>query len=400
MPSRLQIRLRDLADARRRFDPVDTMRRIRWLLTGARGRMIPLDPERPSGRRALFSFIIEPFLQGPGRVSHAHTHDWESLQMVRTLLDAGYGVDVIRWSNRGFLPARDYDLFIDPRLNLERLAPGLPAGCLKVMHIETAHPGVHNAAQLRRLRELRERRGIELAPFKLIEENRAIEHADRATCLGNEFTMASYAFAGKPIRRIPISAPFLYPCPEKRFDAACRHSWIWFGSEGFVHKGLDLALDAFAGLPGFTLYVCGPLWREPDFRRAYYRELHRAPNIRAVGWVDVSGRRFSDLARRCLGLIYPSCSEGGAGSALTCMHAGLIPLVPREASLDLDPAYGRLLPDCRVETLRNEVQRLAETPEAALAGMSQNAWAFARANHTRERFARAWREAVEEFASG
>ena len=391
----LKVATRRGAAVLRRFSAADFGRRLGWLLTHARDRVIRLRPEGTPRGRVLFSFIIEPFLLSRrAAVSHAHTHYWESQCMAQTWVDRGFEVDVIRWTNRTFEPREEYDVLIDPRLNLERLAPRLPARCRKIMHIETAHPSVHNAAQLRRLAQLKERRGIELAPFKMIEENRAIENADLATCLGNGFTQASYAFAGKPMHRIPVSAPFAYPFPSLKDFNASHRNWLWFGSEGFVHKGLDLALDVFAGLPDYHLYVCGPLESEPAFQKAFYRELYRTPNIHTLGWVDVRSRRFEDVCRRCLGLIYPTCSEGGGASVLACMHAGLIPLVTREASVDIAPAYGRVTPDSRVETLREQVRELSARPATELADLAREAWSFARAHHTREIFAAAYRDFV------
>lgn len=394
------IRARDLLARTQRFSLVDWARRLRWLLTDARNRTVRLRPDGSSRGRLLFSYIIDPFLLGrKAGISHSHTHDWESYRMAQTFLEAGFEVDVIRWTNRAFQPDRDYEVFIDVRLNMERLAPLLPSRCRKIMHIETAHPHVHNVAQLRRLQELKERRGIELDPFKLIEDNQAIENADEATCLGNEFTIGSYAFAGKPVRRIPISVPFTYPFPEaKDFDAS-RRTWLWFGSEGFVHKGLDLVLEVFAGLPDFTLLVCGPLEREPAFQQAFYEELYRRPNIHALGWVDIGSARFQEIARRCVGLLYPSCSEGGGGSVLTCMHAGLIPVVSRESSVDLAADYGVLLPDCRVETLKEAVRQVAARPADELRAAAQAAWQFARRHHTRDTFAEAYRDFVAGIVS-
>lgn len=317
--------------------------------------------------------------------------------MVQTWLEQGFEVDVIRWTNRIFQPAKKYEVFIDVRLNLERIAPLLPKSCLKIMHIETAHPSAHNPAQLRRLRELKERRGIELAPFKLIEENRAIEHADCASSLAGPFANDSYRFAGKPIYPIPISTPFTYPFPEDKDFDACRRRFLWFGSEGFVHKGLDLVLEAFAGLPDFELSVCGPLEREPAFQTAFYRELYQTPNIHTRGWLDVGSRRFQDICRQCAGLVYPSCSEGCAGSVITCMHAGLIPLASYESGVAITPERGVLLPDCKIETIREQVIRLSESSAEELKERARNAWRFARERHTRASFAAAYRDVVADW---
>lgn len=357
-------------------------------------RVVHLAPEgRPAGR-ALLSYIVDPFLHGDETaLPLSHTHFWESWRMGRTLVELGFAVDAIHWTNTAFRPATAYDLVVDVRLNLERLAPLLP-GAVKVMHIETSHPAVHNPAQRRRLDELAERRGIRLAPFKMLEENRAIEHADAATVLGNEVTQASYRFAGRPLYPVPISQPLLWPFPEAKAFADCRRRFLWFGSGGMVHKGLDRVLEVFAGLPELELAVVGPVDRERAFVKAFRRELFETPNIVCHGWMEIGSPVFRALADRTLALVYPSCAEGQNGGAVTCMHAGLLPVLSRESGLDLTDERGRLLLDSSLDEIRARVLELSETPPATLAAMARRSWEWVRAHHTRERFATAWRDAI------
>jgi glycosyltransferase involved in cell wall biosynthesis len=394
LPPRWQRRLRLLHPATLRREGTRVARKLARRARGIERRVVRLEPAGEPRGQALFSFIVDPFCLPPGApVSHDHTHDWESVEMARALVDLGFAVDAIHWTH-DFSPRRPYDLFVDVRLNMERLAPRLPAHCPKVLHIETAHWRFHNAAQRERLEALRRRRGMELPPHRLLEENQAIEVADCATILGNDFTASTYAFAGKPLYRVPISNPFLYPSPAGKDFAACRRSFVWLGSDAFVHKGLDLVLEAFAGMPDFTLAVCGPFHREPAFELAFWRELHQTPNIRTLGWVDVAGEGFQRLAASTLGMVYPSCSEGGGGSAITCMHAGLIPLATQEASVDLDPSIGVLLEKPTVEGIRAAVRGLAQLPAERLEAMAVAAWRRARERHTRETFAAAYRQAM------
>ncbi len=352
----------------------------------------------PARARALFSYIVDPFLLPAGsELPHSHTHFWESWTMARTLAELGFEVDAIHWTNRTFVPREPYELFVDVRLNLERLGPALGADCLKVMHAETAHPSFYNPAQRARLAALASRRGIRLAPFKLLEENRAIEHADCATLVGNERTQATYRFAGKPLFPVPISQPLLYPFPEDKDFAAARHGFLWFGSGGMVHKGLDLVLDAFAGLPGHRLEVCGPVERERAFEAAYARELYRTPNIRTHGWIDIAAPGFLALTRGALALVYPSCSEGQNGGTVTCLHAGLLAVVTPEVGVDVAPSFGVLLDQPSVEAIRAAVVALSERAPGELAAMARAAWRFARDHHTRERFAAEYRRAITQI---
>ncbi|MEO8274689.1 MAG: glycosyltransferase [Thermoanaerobaculia bacterium] len=362
-------------------------------------RVVSLVPERtPRTGRALLSYILDPYLLRPGQtLPHSHTHFWESREMGRILLDLGFELDVVHWNNRSFVPRRPYDLFIDVRLNLERLSPLLGEECLKLMHIETAHCDFYNPAQERRLAELAERRGIRLAPYKLLEPNRAIENAAAATILGNRATQATYAPFGKPLWPVPISQPFLYPFPDDKDFLTARRRFLWFGSGGLLHKGLDRVLEVFASQPDLELTVVGPVDREPEFERAFRRELYTTPNIHTHGWIDVAGAEFRELAARHLALVYPSCSEGQNGGAVTCMHAALIPVLSRESGVDLSPAYGIELESSSVDEIRSRVLELSRRSPAELTQMSRNAWEWVRAHHTRERFSQVYRESLLEI---
>lgn len=363
-------------------------------------RMETLLPAGEVRGKVLFSYIIDPILDRGRNIPHSHTHFWESWTMAKTFVDLGFQVDAISYLNQEFVPVETYDFFIDVRMNMQRLAPQMPS-TVKVLHADTGHFTFHNPAQERRRQDLQRRRGVGVSNDKTLPENQAVEHADLVTLLGNAFTQETYAFAGKPMFRIPISVPFEYPVLEnKDFDASRRH-FLWFGSSGLVHKGLDLVLEAFVGLgEDFHLTICGPIDRERDFVRAYDRELYETPNIQVHGWIDVGSPEFLQLAERTCGLVYPSCSEGGGSSVLTCMHAGIIPLINREVSVDMDAERGVELTDCSVEGIQEAVRGLSARPAEELAMMSQKARDFARARHTKDLFKASYRRFAEELVSG
>jgi glycosyltransferase involved in cell wall biosynthesis len=221
----------------------------------------------------------------------------------------------------------------------------------------------------------------------------AIEHADCATILGNEFTVSTFSYAGKPIYRVPMPTPVLHPWPkEKNFDA-CRKHFLWFGSFYLVRKGLDLVLDAFAEMPEYHLTVCGPINEQRDFERAYYKELYQSPNIDTIGWVDINSPKFIEIMNHCIGLIFPSCCEGQAGGVVACLHGGLIPIISYESGVDVHD-FGLILKTCSIDEIRNAIQMVSSLPAQELQRMARNAWQYARKNHTRERFAEEYRKTV------
>ncbi|KAF0191352.1 MAG: glycosyltransferase [Gammaproteobacteria bacterium] len=360
-------------------------------------RVISLAPATESKGNVLLAFVIEPFLRGQDEpVSNAHSHDWESFQMAQTLLELGYRVDVISYLNRRFVPDKHYSIFVAARTNFERLATGLNKDCIKIVHLDTAHWIYNNRAAYARLLDVQTRRRVTLNSVRIIEQNWALEHADYATVLGNDFTIGTYRYADIEMSRVPVSVPVIYDWPENKDFESCRKNFLWFGSAGFVHKGLDLVLEAFSDMPELHLTVCGPIDEDEKFKAAYFKELYETPNIHTHGWVDVASREFERIARGCVALVYPSCAEGGGSSALTCMHAGLIPIVSRESSVDIGD-FGVILEEFTIDAVKRQVKRLSLLPADQCENSARRARDFARRHHTRDIFAAAYKKTIQEI---
>ncbi len=355
------------------------------------------DPDSTSRGNVLLSYIIDPFLLEKGQsVPVSHTNYWESQEIARAFLELGYSVDVIHFTNRTFVPEKKYSIFIDARFNLQRLAPLLNKECVKIMHIDLCHMLFNNAAEANRLLALQQRKGVTLSPRRFEWPNLGIEHADCAVVIGNEFTINTFKYANKPMYRVPVVGLFPYPSPEGKDLESYRRHYLWFGSGGLVRKGLDLVLDTLVGMPDYHLTVIGPVKHEADFERAYWKELYETQNIRTVGWVDLAGSGFLEIANKCLGLIYPSCSEGQAGSVINCLHAGLIPIVSYESGVDIEN-FGVLLKDCSIEEIKSSIRMISSLSAAELKKRAVKAWEYARMHHTRERYAEEYRKIIAEI---
>lgn len=358
---------------------------------------IALKPKQPAKGNVLLSYVLEAFLLKAGQpIPISHTHYWESLQIAKTFLEMGYCVDVIRFDNDIFIPQKDYAFFIETRWNLQRSASYLNKDCIKIFHADTAHLLFHNAAEAKRLLDLQQRRGITLIPRRYELPNKAIEYADCATVLGNEFTLSTYKYAQKPLYPIPISSPLVYPWPGDKDFEACRKHFVWFSSGGLVHKGLDLLLDVFLQIPDYHLTICGPVNKEEDFIQAFYKELYQTPNIHTVGWVNIDSDQFREIINSCIGLVYPSCSEGQSGAVVTCLHAGLIPIVSYESGVDVHD-FGLILKECSIAEIKDAIIKISHLPIAQLRQMAIKAWEYARANHTRDRFAKVYKETIHQI---
>ena len=347
-------------------------------------KMVTLEPDGESKGRVLVAYIIEPFLQPKGTpIPNSHTHYWESVEIVTAFLKRGYTVDVISYLNMHFIPHHQYKYFFGARTNFENIVKRLNKDCVKICHMDTAHWITNNTASYNRSLAARERK--QLVSVRVIEENLALESADLITVLGNKFTMDSYAYGNVPVHRIRISAPEIYDWPENRDYAKSRNRFLWFGSSRFVHKGLDVVLEVVAKMPEVHLTVCGPIDSDANFKKTYDKELFHCPNIDTVGWVDVSSEKFKNILADSVSVLYPSCSEGGGGSVISCMHGGLLPVVTYESSVDIND-FGVLLKDGSPEAVETAIKTVLAFSDDELKARCLKSWQHARENHTKETF--------------
>jgi len=356
-------------------------------------KVVSLKSKNGNKGNVLLSFIIKPFLSKNYNEPSNASHIWECFQIAQTFLDLGYSVDVINYQNKNFIPKKNYSIFIDIYTNLERIAPLLNKGCIKILYPILAHWLFNNYASYKRSLELQKRKGVVIGGLRLLSSNQSIEDADCVISKANEFTINTFRYANKPFYRVPQITAVLLPWPQEKDFEACRKNFLWLSGGGLVHKGLDLALDAFSEMPDYHLYVCGAIQKEKDFEKAYYRELYETSNIHTIGWVDINSSKFIEIANNCIGHIHLSCSECGGASVLICMHAGLIPIVSYESSVDVHD-FGVILNDCSIETIKRSIQEIANLPAEKLRWMSRKAWEFARENHTGEKFAEEYKKVI------
>lgn len=360
-------------------------------------KIVTLVPHKHSKGNVLISYITHPFyLKENDLAFYSHTNQWECKQIANTWVKHGYNVDIIDWDNSTFLPKKDYLFFIDIHSNMKRIAPILRKDCKKILHITGSHWRFQNDAENKRLLALKERKGITLQPRRKVPSSLGIEYADCATILGNKFTQETFAYSGKNLYPIPLSTTVQFPFFENKEFDKIRKKFLWFGSSGMVHKGLDLVLDTFSELPEYHLTVCGPVKQESDFEKAYHKELYNTPNILTLGLIDVRSNQFLKVITENIGLVYPSCSEGQSGSVITCLHAGLIPIISYESGVDIDD-FGLLLKKCSLDEIKDSIKMVSNYSEGKLKTMSNKAWQYAREHHTREKFSESYDQFVNKI---
>jgi hypothetical protein len=348
--------------------------------------------------RACLSYVPWAFLGPQDDRSLNHSNQWECVEIGRILDDLGYIVDVVDCLTGDFEPKVQYDLFIEAGYNLDHLLPTLPRSCVRVAYATGRHWLAQNTAELNRLEDLRGRRGVVLLPRRAARPTQTAESADAVLALGNEVVLESYNHLRCPTYSIPLSFPGHLVNDAARDMEAARSTFLWLGSGGMVHKGLDLVLELFAARPDLVLHVVGPVVAEPDFAVAYEHELFHSPNIHVHGFLDLAGSEFRRIARQCVGLVYPSCSETTSGAVLAAMANGIVPIVSRETAADVEPA-GVVLRETNLATLGAAVQLVSSMSESELLTRSASACEIVRIRHSRGAYSAAVRRALQEIVT-
>ena len=301
-------------------------------------------------KRCLLIYITSPFFNK--NYPEIHQNLWQVKELAKMIGEYRYTVDVIDYDNSFIKLKHKYDLIIGliPR-GIDVYSHHMNPGCRKIAYLTSSNIAFTNAAESERMKELEERRGYHLKLRRQSKPiSREIEQFDAAFFIGSRYNLQTYhSFRMPPVYFIKnngyemeVSIDFTVKSPK---------NFLFFASAGQVHKGLDLLLEIFAK-EGF-LYICSHFEQEKDFCEAYNEELFHRSNIHPIGFVEILSAKFKEIVSRCCYIIMPSCAEGMAGSVLTAMSAGLIPIVSRECGFEDEDVIH--LPDCRLETIERYI---------------------------------------------
>jgi len=349
-------------------------------------------------KNALISYVNFPFrIKKP---YYAHSSYAESKVIAEIFREHNYNIDVYNYLYRHKINYSKYDLIFGFGYPLENSFYQDFKG-LRILFTTGAHCCFENHAEMKRLKTLNKRKGILLKPRRA---NRAIWSAssvlsDATVVIGGEWTASTHGkYYDGPIFKIPVSA--YNPYPPKVLDrnwSTSKKNFLWFGSRGLVHKGLDLCLDVFSKTPNLELHICGV--KETDFFNLYNEELYNTPNIFYHGFVDISTEKFKKIVENCGFVILPSCSEGCSSSVITAMFCGCIPIVTKETSVNVGN-FGFLLENLEVNNIRDKVIEASLLPVSELKRRSKSAYKYVYDNHTIDSFRENFKNIIDYLLKG
>lgn len=269
------------------------------------------------------------------------------------------------------------------------------------MHITGSYPEFQNSAEKERVLLLEKRRGVSLSPQRTVPLTSNLKYADFIAGYGNKTVRSTYPILGEKIIPIPIPAMDKYSFQEnKNYDTARKH-FLWFGGGGAVLKGLDLVLETFASLPDLHLSIVGPAAFEKEFEEIYSKELnlpnitrYGRPRVNEAGEIKIEDKDILEILNQCGAIIFLSASEGGSGSVVHAMQAGLYPIITPQSGIS-EEAPSIVIENPTLDNIRRVVEEFSNITPEKLKDLSRNSWMFAQEHYTKEAFTKAYENFID-----
>jgi glycosyltransferase involved in cell wall biosynthesis len=326
-----------------------------------------------------------------------HENHRTSADLVRELIARGFVVDCI-YDRSGYLieDVSKYDVILDEWNNMGRWAAQNPKA-RKLFLGTTCHWLYGNRAELQRLDWIFRRRGVSLAPERQLPAMLGQADADLVTYYGNDEALQHYGPAQAKLRKVWVCPTAASSAFSTKDWSAAKKRFLWFGSSSWVHRGLDLVLEAFMELPDLELFICGS---DQRFLEVYGEGLKKCRNIHHVGFVTPDSEQFRELVLKTATVVYASAAEGCSTSIVQCMRFGLIPIATEATGLSVHDFWPALAGQTDLELIADIAKRctaLAEIPDQEVEVLSRRFWEFAATHHSRESFRKSFGAVLDEL---
>lgn len=318
------------------------------------------------------------------------TKEKECASFVHALIVNGCTIDICSVNYRGEIK-NDYDYIIGQG-NAFRRAKSINPQARTILYLTEKTPSFSLKKERERVDYLAKRHGIKAKIRRsgkyFIEED--FEKLDYCIMMGKK----------EDEHLVPNSKTFIiHPSGlknetfriEDRDIEKAKRNFIWIGSSGAVHKGLDILFDVFRNHPELTLHVVGL----NPIDRSLLKSL-MPKNIIDYGYMLISSDEFRQIANKCAFIVFPSCSEAAATSVVTAMNHGMIPLVSDESSFEKNNC-GEKMMSYQVEDVDEVVKRWSEKNNELLIKEMHKTIAFAEAEYSIEHYSKSIHNIVSQI---
>lgn len=172
-----------------------------------------------------------------------------------------------------------------------------------------------------------------------------------------------------------------------------KYNFLWMGSYGAVHKGLDLLIEIFSKRNDINLNICGLHNKD--------RKVIKIPNknnIKEYGIIDVNSDIFIDIVTKCNFIILPSCSEALSTSILTGMLHGMIPIVLKDSGFNILDENAIFLNNFKIENIDEQLTEIVNLDIKKIQELENNVYQFARKEFTIQAFSKKFKKICDDLS--
>lgn len=340
-------------------------------------------------KNVLVCHLKSAIVQG---VNFKHTAYAECWSICKTFEKLGYNVDVIDYLDvltKADIENDKYDLYFGQGNSYDSLF-GLNIDKPKIYYATGINGKINNIKTLERLNNFFKKNGIILNKSILLTYSKyemSVRFSDYIFMWGNEWGLNTYKldFLGS-LDHVKSLPSFYYNTiaeSELNFEKS-GNDFLWMGSNGLLHRGLDIVFDYFINNPQYNLHVLGAVENEVEFYDFYKGKI--TPNIKIYGFVDISSKTFVEIIKQCSFQIYLSCSEGVSGAVLNGIgNGGLFPILSIESGFS--PCLGEyILEESNIDNLSKVIQSISLLSKEEIVIKRRLLHEYVKHNHTRQHF--------------
>jgi len=355
---------------------------------------INLDILKKNQKKVLISYITKSLETNFFRNNAAHPNIFEINQIIKSFIKLNYSIDVINSLdefNLSIICSKEYDVifgfgepFYKASINNKNAK--------KIIYLTERHPNFSKLKEKERIKYYYKRHHtkVNITRSGRYYRKKDIDIADYAIILGSRLSYENISAKIKTLNPTGlINTKYIYK--ERNFKKS-KKNFVWFGSYGVVHKGLDILIDVFNDLKDINLYICGL----NDSEKWILKNIQRK-NIKYLGFININSDYFIDLMNKCSYVILPSCAESSATGVLTCMNHGLIPVVTKEVSINFEGRGLFLLEDYTVEYVKDYIIKLSNLGDKLISTFHKEIFEYSRKNYNITRFSKRFDKILREI---
>lgn len=335
-------------------------------------------------KKAIVSYVTASYTADWGNQNIGRTQPLEILSIVKVLSDLDYAIDIVDCNDLNVLPfveCKEYDLVFGFGEVFYQLTLKYP-NAMSIMYMTEHHPDFADREEKKRIAYFYERHKKKARIvrsgnyYKSHYFNQTYSHIITMSEVDPYLKEYKTPFTIFPTGVLNDSFNF----GKKEYSAAKNH-FLWLGSYGAVHKGLDLLLDVFEKREDIVLHIAGLSEEDENLLQPKKRA-----NIVNHGYINIKTKAFLELVEKCSFNILPSCSEGFSTAITTGMLHGLIPIVMKGTGFNRLNDKAIFLENFKISYLDEKLTEISTMPSEDLGNFSKRVFDFAHENFSNSAF--------------